>query len=130
MSNDSEGLPQNAFDRRMMALEGIPDSARTKPSTIQVVATLLGHTATWTINTVRQRDIGDTVFVQCGDASGLVRLAIPPEVADVIARQRDALTAIIRRRHGKRIAQERKAAGLKPGFMQGGARKGKGRGAR
>jgi hypothetical protein len=36
----------------------------------------------------------------------------------VINRQRDSITTQLRRRHGRRVAEDRKARGLKPGFMK------------
>jgi hypothetical protein len=51
-------------------------------------------------------------------ANGKVdRIAIPPHVADTIARQRDSLSTKLRKKIGKANAQARKAQGLKPGFQ-------------
>ena len=47
------------------------------------------------------------------------RIVIPPAVADVIARQRDQLTAKTRSRAAKRNAEDRKERGIMPGFMKG-----------
>lgn len=43
-----------------------------------------------------------------------MRLAIPPEVADAIARQRDALAGKTRSKAARRVAADRKAAGVRP----------------
>lgn len=113
-----EGMPQDLFDRMSGALDGLPDVARTRPSTIQSTQPLLGVTTNWTVHTVRVPEIGDTIFVQFQDARGGVRFVIPPAVSNVIARQRDALTSKTRTRTAKRLAQERKAAGIVPGFLR------------
>jgi hypothetical protein len=61
---------------------------------------------------------GDTVFVQYVDDCGAVRIYLPPQVADAIVRQRDALTTKTRKRVGKDAAQARKARGELPAFMK------------
>jgi hypothetical protein len=52
------------------------------------------------------------------DESGVVRLALPPKVANVIASQRDSLSARRRSIAARRVAQERKERGELPGFMR------------
>lgn len=52
------------------------------------------------------------------DANGSVRYILPTKVLAAIDRQRTSLTKQIRSRHGKRIAEERAAAGIKPGFAK------------
>lgn len=108
------------FDRAMGNLSGLPDATHTKPSTVSNVSAILGVTQTFIIETWRQTEIGDTIFLQCADDSGLVRLVIPPKVADAIARQRDSLTVKVRRAIGKAQAAARKARGELPGFMKNG----------
>lgn len=109
------------FDRLMGALVNLPDVTRTRPSTISVVSPLIGEAQTFIVETYRQREVGDTIFLQYVDGNGSVRIAIPPEAADAIARQRDALTTKVRRKIGKERAAERKARGELPGFMKPGA---------
>ena len=106
------------FDRLMGALVNLPDVTHTKPSTVAVVSPLIGEAQTFIIQTYRQREIGDTIFLQYVDAEKSVRIAIPPEAADAIARQRDALTTKVRKRLGKQQAAERKARGELPGFLK------------
>lgn len=110
MSNN--GLPDN-FDRLIGALHGLPDVAVSALSTIRTLSPLIGAAQTFIVQTYRQREQGDTVFIE-----GSFRLAIPPKVADTIARQRDALTGKVRSKIAKTAAQERKAAGIAPGFMK------------
>lgn len=106
------------FDRLMGALIGLPDVTHSKPTTCSVVSPLIGEAQTFIIQTYRQREVGDTIFVQYIDAEKSVRIAIPPEVADTIARQRDALTTKIRKKIGRDSAAARKARGEKPAFLK------------
>lgn len=107
------------FDRLMGALVNLPDVTKTKPSTVSGVTALIGEAQTFIIQTFRQREIGDTIFIQYVDAEKSIRIAIPPEAADAIARQRDALTHKIRKRIAKEAADARKARGELPAFLNG-----------
>jgi hypothetical protein len=106
------------FDRLMGALVGLPDVTHTKPTTCAVVSPLIGEAQTFIIQTYRQREVGDTIFLQYVDGEGSVRIAIPPEVADAIARQRDALTSKVRKRVARDQAAARKARGERPAFLK------------
>lgn len=106
------------FDRAIGSLHGLPDVVSTKATTLRVVPTFGLGTYLYAVQTFRQRDIGDTIFLEHVSEHGTVRLVIPPQVADVIARQRDQLTSKVRRRAGIRIAEERKEKGLKPAFLK------------
>jgi hypothetical protein len=106
------------FDRMMGALANLPDVTHTKPSTVAVVSPLIGEAQTFILQTYRQREIGDTIFLQYVDAEKSVRIAIPPAAADAIARQRDALTTKVRKRVAKEQAEARKARGEVPGFLK------------
>jgi hypothetical protein len=108
------------FDRMMGALTNLPDVAHTKPSTVVAVSPLIGEAQTFIIQTFRQREVGDTVFLQYVDGEGRVRLAIPPAAAEAIARQRDALTTKVRKKIAREQAAARKARGEVPGFMRAG----------
>ena len=111
------------FDRMMGALANLPDVAHGKPSTVVAVSPLIGEAQTFVIQTFRQREIGDTIFLQYMDGEQHIRLAIPPAAADAIVRQRDALTTKVRRKIGKDSAAARKARGELPAFMQPKAKK-------
>lgn len=106
------------FDRMMGALTNLPDVTRTKPSTVTVVSPLIGEAQTFIVETYRQREIGDTIFMQYVDSEKSVRIAIPPAVADAIARQRDALTSKVRKKVAKTQAAARKARGELPAFVK------------
>jgi hypothetical protein len=110
------------FDRMMGALTDLPDVAKTKPSTVSQHSAIIGASQTFIIQTFRQREQGDTIFIQYVDDTGSVRLAIPPAAADAIARQRESLTLSIRKRIGKEAAQARKARGEQIGFTSEAAR--------
>lgn len=105
------------FDLLLSSMIGLPNGAHTQPSVVQHID-FYGNTTSYMIQTVRT-DEGVTAFITQVNAQGSVRYMLPSAVLAVVDRQRDALTTKIRRRHGKRIAEERKAAGIKPGFARG-----------
>ncbi len=106
------------FDRLLGSLEGLPDATRVKPSTIRLTTPLLGRAQTYIVQTVRQRDLGDFVFIEYVDAEGAQRMVLPPEVSLAVARQRDAITARNRSRGARQAASTRKAAGVVPAFLR------------
>ena len=63
-------------------------SIHTKPSTVKIVQTITGRAETFIIQSLRHEDQGDYIFVECVDENGLVRLCLPPKVANAIAAQR------------------------------------------
>jgi hypothetical protein len=119
----SAAMPDE-FDRLLGLLDGLNGVTRTKASTITVTPPLgVGGSRTFIVQTVRQRDDGvedvpgksrDTIFLQMVSANGSTRIAIPAAVADAIARQRDALGTITRKKMGRERAASMKAAGIKP----------------
>ena len=68
--------------------------------------------------TYRHREQGDTIFLETISAEGSIRIAIPPKVAEAIARQRDSLTDKSRSKAAKATAADRKARGVVPAFMK------------
>jgi hypothetical protein len=62
--------------------------------------------------------VGDHVFLETVSRDGAIRIVLPPQVADAIARQRDTLTAKSRSKAAKTLAQERKARGDLPAFLK------------
>lgn len=114
----SPNMP-DAYDRRLAALHELPDVTRTKPTTVRVVPPLgVGGTQVFIVQTYRQRDLGDTVFLEIVGAGPAVRVALPPAVANTISRQREALTGKVRSAVARATAADRKARGLAPGFMK------------
>lgn len=90
------------FDRQMRALDGLPDLLGTKASPIREV-NFLGQVETWIVQTFRQRDRGDFVFIELTNRHGHTRIVFPPSVARLVGRQRDALT----KRNASKAARER-----------------------
>lgn len=115
--NENNGAP-DVYDRLLGGLDGLPDVTNTKPTTLRSITPLIGNSQTFIVQTYRQRDRGDTIFLECVDGKGSVRLALPPVVAEAIARQRDALTTKVRVKVGKQSAADRKARGEVPGFAK------------
>lgn len=109
-------LPSDPFDKLLSRLVGLPNGAHAQPTVVQAMD-FYGNTTSFMIQTVRT-DEGVTAFVTQVNAQGSVRTILPQNVLAVIDRQRAAITTKLRRRHGKRIAEERAAAGIKPGFMK------------
>ncbi len=110
----------NKFDRALGALVGIPDVVHTAPTTIRAATPIVGSPQTFIVQTYRQKDSGETVFLEYVDDAGTIRIVIPPQVTKVIARQRDALSDRVRRASAKAAAADRKARGIKPAFLQPG----------
>jgi len=95
---------------------GLPNGAHTKPAVVQAID-FYGNATSYMIQTVRT-DESVTAFVTQVNAQGSVRSILPSSVLAVIDRQRSAITTKLKRRHGRRIAEERAAAGIQPGFMK------------
>lgn len=118
MNHDDSRMP-DAYDRQLASLHDLPDVVRTKPTTARVVPPLgVGGTETFVVQTYRQAERGDTLFLEVVRADGVVRLVIPPKITAVIARQRDALTSKTRSRAAKASADDRKVRGIKPAFLK------------
>lgn len=111
--SDESHMP-DAYDRLLGALDGLPDVVSCKPSTVRVTTPLLGNAETWIIQTIRQNEKGDVIFLERVDRAGSIRIAIPPAVANTIARQRDALTAKSRSKAAKRAQATRAELGIVP----------------
>lgn len=110
--NDERTLSE--FDRLIGALEGLPDTVKSKPATIRAMLPLIGIARSYIVQTYRQKDRGDTIFLETVGSEGSIRLAIPPQVAEAIARQRDALGAKNRSRSAKAAMADRMARGETP----------------
>lgn len=108
----------NFFDRVMGSLHGLPDVIRSKATTLRVVPTFGIGSHTYIVQTFRQKEIGDTIFLEVTSESGATRIVIPPSVADAIARQREQLTGKSRSLAGKRVAADLRERGIKPAFLK------------
>jgi hypothetical protein len=118
MTEQQQYRQVDKFDRMMGALAGLPDVAETKPSTVVALTPLIGETQTFILQTKRQKEVGDWIFIQYVDSEGSKRLFLPPEAAAVVARQYDALGKKNRKAAARLEAARRKAAGIKPGFLK------------
>ena len=109
----------DAFDRTIGVLHGLPDVVSTKSYVTRVVPPLgVGGTQLYVVQTYRQKEQGDTIFLEHVSETGTVRLVIPPQVSAVIARQREQLTAKTRSKAAKAVAQGRKERGEIPAFLK------------
>jgi hypothetical protein len=104
------------FDKMLSGMIGLPNGAHTKPAVVQAID-FYGNATSYIIQTVRT-DESVTAFVTQVSAQGAVRTILPSAVLATIDRQRDSITKKLRSRHGRRIAEERKLAGIGPGFMK------------
>jgi hypothetical protein len=104
------------YDRVYGGLHGV--ALFTKPSTVKTVQFVTGKTETFVIQTARHHELGDHIFIECMDEAGVVRLALPPRVANAIAAQRENLTARRRRIASKASAKSRMERGDLPNFMR------------
>jgi hypothetical protein len=119
MPEETTGNMPDIFDRMLGQLDGLPDVTKTKMVPLRVIPPLgIGGSQSYTIQTYRQREIGDTIFLELGNQNGLQRIIIPPAVAAAIARQRDQLTGKVRSKVAKATAQSRKERGLQPAFLK------------
>jgi hypothetical protein len=107
----SSALP-DTFERQLGMLKGLPDVVETRPTTLRYTEPILGTTSTFIVSTVRQKDRGDTIFLEYVDRDGSKRIVIPSNVADTIARQRDALSTMTRKKVARALAQDRKDQGI------------------
>lgn len=107
---------KDPFDSMLSGMIGLPNGAHTKPAVVQAID-FYGNATSYLVQTVRT-DESITAFVTQVSAAGSVRSILPQSVLAVIDRQRSSITTKLRRRHGKRIAEERMAAGEQPGFMR------------
>ena len=106
------------FDRTIGLLHGLPDVTLTKTAVTRVVPPFgVGGTQLYVVQTYRQKEQGDTIFLEHVSETGTVRLVIPPQVSAVIARQREQLTAKTRSKAAKAVAQQRKERGEIPAFL-------------
>jgi hypothetical protein len=104
------------YDRLRGGLQGV--ALFTKPSTVKSVQTITGKSETFVVETARHEELGDYIFIECMDEAGVVRLCLPPRVANAIASQRDSLTSRRRSIASKTVARARMDRGELPGFMR------------
>lgn len=106
----SSVLPSDPFDIAMGKLIGHPNGGATSLAAVNDVD-WYGNATQFMIQSVRWSE-GTTVFLTQVNAQGSARFILPPKVLAVINRQLDSLSSMVRRRHGKRLAEQRKADGV------------------
>jgi hypothetical protein len=107
-------LPTDPFELTLANLLGHPDGAHTLPA-VQQDVDFYGNATSYIVQTVKWAE-GTTVFVQMMNATKPARYTLPPSVVRLLLRQQDAVSTMVRRRHGRRLAAERKASGTQPVF--------------
>lgn len=109
-------LPSDPFELALSNLVGLPNGAHTQPTVVQALD-FYGNLSRYIVQTVKWEE-GNTVFITQVNASGqpATNVMLPPRVMTAITRQLDAVTHIVRRRHGKRLAEERQATGVQTVF--------------
>src|SRR5262245_53336139 len=110
----SEVLPSDPFEIILDKLMGLPNGAHTHAALMQA-KDYYGNITQYIVQTVRW-DEGDTAFITVITSKGRERFMLPPKVLGLIERQRLGVSNMVKRRHGKRLAEERKAAGTLPTF--------------
>lgn len=106
----TKALPADEFSRTLSQLLNHPAHISSS-STIDAV-TMLGHSETWVIRTVRVEG-EETLFLQQINAEGGRRFVLPPAVAAALNRQRDQVLGVSRKRAANKAAATRKAKGSK-----------------
>lgn len=109
MENDKT-LPTDDYSTTLRQLQANPGAIE-KVSMIDLVD-FLGHAETWTIKTIRV-DGADVVLLQRINAGGGARWVLPTEVTDAIARQREGIVGVVRKRGARQAAATRKAGKVK-----------------
>ena len=110
----SPSLPTDPFEIALADKLGHPDGAHTGAAVTQALD-FYGKATQYIIQTVKWAE-GNTVFITQVNASGSSRFVLPPKVMAVIDRQQAAVTTMVRRRHGQRLASEARASGRVTSF--------------
>lgn len=79
------------FDRIRGALDGLPGTRKTRPSTVVESMPIVGNTTTYVVETLRMEDARLICFLQIVDSDGRARLVLPDKVVSAIASQRERL---------------------------------------
>jgi len=109
-------LPTDPFELALSNLIGLPNGAHTLPTVVQATD-FYGNLSRYIVQTVRWEE-GHTVFVTLVNTGGqpATNVMLPPAVMNTIGRQLDSVTTMVRRRHGKRLAEQRAADGTQTVF--------------
>lgn len=106
------------FDRGIAMLRDLPDTVDVD-NTLHLAEPLTGRKATtYIVRRFRRSSEGDTLFLQVVQGEATKQIILPPKVMALLNRQDGVLTFKLRRQNGRRLAEERKNAGIEPGFMK------------
>lgn len=108
-------LPTRPFDRAIGSMTMRNDVVRTDIS-VKRVTDAWGNTRTFNVQTYREeRTEGtsaarDTVFIEeTGGEEGFKQIVLPPEVTEIIARQRDVVETKMRRKGAAKAMDTKKS---------------------
>ncbi len=104
----SDSLPTDGFSRVLRMTADHPGAVRAS-STVNL-QDFLGNSETWNVDTVRV-DGSEIVFLQRVNAEGGMRLVLPAEITAAMARQRDRVLAVVRRRGARQAVATKLAHG-------------------
>lgn len=104
---DTDKLPTDDYSKALRQQQAHPGAVE-KVSMIDLVD-FLGNAETWIVKTIRV-DGADVVFIQRINSTAGTRLVLPTEVTDAIARQREGIVGVVRKRSARQAAATRKAA--------------------
>ena len=107
-------LPTDPFEIALNEKIGLPNGAHTGAAVTQALD-FYGNLTTYIVQTVKWEE-GNTVFITQVNSQGSARFMLPPKAMTVIDRQQAAVTTMVRRRHGRRLAEERMVNGVRPVF--------------
>jgi hypothetical protein len=102
---------QDNFDYQLGQYHQLPDAVQTRPATVR--STDIVSSETFIIQTVRHAK-GDLLFIEHVARNRTTRIVLPPHVTDVIARQRDAVAYLAKRKQGQRLAEAQQDAPKRP----------------
>jgi len=108
----------NIYDRTMRSVVNVPDCTGSKVATYRRLHPVLEVAESFSVQTYRHRELGDTLLIEYASPEGLVRIALPPGVCRLIHRQAASLGRTNRKKAAKQEAARRKAAGIMPAFME------------
>lgn len=109
MANPDGVIPADLFSRTLRRLLDNP-GALSSSSTIRATD-FYGNTETWVVDTFRDPDGSEVVFLQRNGAEGGSRFILQADVTKALSRHRDQLSARARRRQGHRLVAQRKERG-------------------
>jgi hypothetical protein len=116
--DDRPYVTLDEFDLAVESMRGRPDTVDCE-TTLHLCEPITGRKAmTYIVRHFRTSGEGDTLFLTVVAGEQAKKIILPPKVMAVLNRQDATLTTKLRRRQGKRQADERKARGIQPAFLK------------